>query len=138
MPITVVCGLFATNRRVQRLAFGCLEYYLDRFRSLRPSNLAEFSVDKESHGQFAEREFEVMGPWREKLANTLYQYPIHDVGPPSWVEQQRVLRAFWRTQLSRDLNAAVDASRIVLAEEEGFEGVNRMSPAALCDVPAAF
>ncbi len=33
-------------------------------------------------------------------------FPIHDLGPPTWVEEQRVLRAFWRMQLFHDLERA--------------------------------
>ncbi|KAF8862218.1 hypothetical protein BDZ45DRAFT_213936 [Acephala macrosclerotiorum] len=135
LPTTIIRGLLAINRKVQRLTFGCLEYYLDRFRPLRPFHSAEFSFDSIHYAEVAA---DIIGPWQGKPADTVYYYPVHDVGPPSWLEQQRVLRAFWRIQLSRDLNVAVDASRIIWPEEEGWEGVNRMSPAELCDVPTHF
>jgi hypothetical protein len=123
--------LLATNRKVQHLTFGCLEYYLDRFRALRPFQTAGFSFDSTYWTERAD----LLGPWKDKPAETVYFYPIHGVGFPSWLEQQRVLRAFWRIQLSRDLNTAVDTSRIVWPKEERWKGANRITAAELCDVP---
>lgn len=132
---TVLRGLLATSRKVNRLVFGCLEYYLDRFKVLRPFHRATFSFDSMP---FAEVLPDIIGPWQEKEANTIYYYPVHDIGPPSWVEQQRVLRVFWRIELSRALNTAVDASRIIWPQIKGFEGVNQMSSADLCHVGLIF
>jgi hypothetical protein len=87
-------GLLATNRKLQRLAFGCLEYYLDRFTALRPFLRPEFSF-KWEWGD-SSRATECMGPWLDKQADAIYYYPIHDICSPSWLEQQRILRVFWR------------------------------------------
>ncbi|KUJ15984.1 uncharacterized protein LY89DRAFT_100766 [Mollisia scopiformis] len=129
LPTAIIRELLAVNRNIQRLTFGCLEYYLDRFTPLKPFNSAAFSFDST---RFSD---DGIGPWDDKAADTIYYYPVHDVGPPSWLEQQRVLRAFWRIQLSHDLNVALEAARIVLTD--GWEGLNaqRTSPAELCDVP---
>ncbi|KAE9377719.1 hypothetical protein N431DRAFT_164954 [Stipitochalara longipes BDJ] len=131
----VLRGLLATNRKVQRLTFGCLDYYLDRFRPLKPFNSAGFSFNSTYFGEHSRG---LIGAWNNKQPNTVYYYPVHDIGPPSWVEQQRVLRAFWRIQLSRDLSAAVGASHIIWLEGETFKGNYQMSPADLCDVPQRF
>jgi hypothetical protein len=134
---SVLRTLLATNRKIQRLAFGCLDFYLNRFRSLKPFNSAGFSFDSTP---FAEWDGDLIGPWQEKPANSVYYYPVQDIGRPSWLEQQRVVRVFWRIQLSHDLKAAVDSSRIVWPEmdEEGYMRVDNIGPADLCDAPGFF
>ena len=133
LPTATIRELLVTSRNVQHLTFGCLEYYLDQFRPLRPFNSAGFSYDST---YFAEVAADCIGPWQDKPPGNKYVYPVQDIGPPSWLEEQRVLRVFWRIQLSRDVNAAIDVARIVLPEEEGR--LNGMSPADFCDVPTYF
>ncbi|CZR65893.1 uncharacterized protein PAC_15793 [Phialocephala subalpina] len=135
LPTIIVRELLATNRKVQRLTFGCLEYYLDQFKPLRPFHSAEFSFDSMHYAEVAA---DCIGPWQDKPVGTVYYYPVQDVGPPSWLEEQRIIRAFWRIQLSRDVNAAVDAASIVWPEEGGPAHLNGMSPADFCDVPSWF
>lgn len=125
ISITVLRGILVTNRMIQRLTFGCLEYYLNKLRSLRPSNSAKCSYDSMPFAQFNP---DLIGPWQEKSAGEVCYYPVHDIDPPSWLEQQGALRAFWRVQLSRDLRSALDVSSIVWPEEEGFDCANQTSP----------
>jgi hypothetical protein len=131
---TALRGLLATNRKIQRLAFGCLEHYLDHFTALTPFLRPEFSF-KWEWGD-SSRATECMGPWLDKQADAIYYYPIHDIGSPSWLEQQRVLRVFWRIQLSRDIATAIDTSSIVWPDLEWKNGHDRLNPAYLCDAPS--
>jgi hypothetical protein len=130
---TILRGLLATNRKLQRLAFGCLEYYLDRFTALRPFLRPEFSF-KWGWGD-SSRATECIGPWLDKQADAIYYYPIYDIGSPSCLKQQRILRVFWRMQLSRDITAAIDTSSIVWPDQEWKEGHDWSNPAYLCDAP---
>ncbi|KAI9729523.1 MAG: hypothetical protein M1818_008496 [Claussenomyces sp. TS43310] len=103
---TVLRGLLAINRKIVCLTIDCLRYYLDRFKPLRPSHL----VDKSFIFVSEWRRGEYLPSWRLKPAET--PYPVRDIGPPSWVEEQRVLRAFWRVALFDQLRITVNASLI--------------------------
>lgn len=86
----VLRSILATTRRITCLTLDCLEHYLARFRSLRPQHL----VDREFH-------WHGIQPWEVKPPRQSYQ--TQEVGLPSWVEEQRVFRAFWRIQMICDL-----------------------------------
>lgn len=110
-PVTsavLLRGILATNRKLMRRTVGCLAFYLERFNSLRPMH----PVDKD----FVFRNKHV-GPgrrhvltWQLEPAET--PYATRDIGPPTWVEEQRVLRACWRVQLFHDVEDAVNKSTV--------------------------
>lgn len=79
---TSIRKLLATNHKI---TFGCFEHYLDQFRPLRPFQSAEFSFDSGYYDSnyFDRYDPELKGPWQNKQANTIYHYPVHDIGPPS-------------------------------------------------------
>lgn len=37
---------------------------------------------------------------------------VQDTGPPSWVEEQRIFRSFWKVQLFNEVKIAVDSSLV--------------------------
>jgi len=123
---SILRGILVTNRRIQRLAFGCLDFYLARFRSLRPFHSAGFSFNNPFAGE-EEDEFR-LSPWSKKVDNVELYYPVRDIGPPSWLEQQRVIRMLWRIQLASDIQAEILASRITwpVRHEENKEDEEEM------------
>lgn len=91
----------ATNRKITSLALDCLKFYLSRFETLRPQHPNEI----------------VITPSYVYLDDTAAKdFPIRNSGPPTWVEEQRVIRALWRTQLVYDLKQA--ASSLKWSEDD--------------------
>lgn len=107
-----------------------------RFKPLRPFQSPEFTLHSGLYADYVEGDAEFWAARKDKTANTIFYYPIQDVGPPSWQEQQRVIRAFWRIELSNAPRTAVGASLITLSVEDGYRGAGTMSPTDLCDAGA--
>ncbi|KAH8674194.1 hypothetical protein BX600DRAFT_536868 [Xylariales sp. PMI_506] len=98
----ILHGVLATNRKITRTATHCLAVVLEQFRSHLPRRLVDTDL-KSTHEQF----------WRTPPVLCQLKPPeapvmVRDIGPPTWVEQQRVLRAFWRVQTFYEVqNAAL-------------------------------
>lgn len=120
-------GLLATHRRMIYLTVGCLKYSLHRFKSLRPSDLVDRSFHFKSERCGPDNHY--VPSWQLRPAKT--PYPIQDIGPPSWVEEQRILRAFWRIELSQRLRTAARTSRISWPQKE-IEWLDRISFDTYC------
>ena len=130
-PATTLRGILATYRKIVCLVISCLRFYMGRFKPLRPLHLLDDNFIFESfykrkkHIDRAACEQDPPG----KLVS------VHDIGPPTWVEEQRLLRAFWRVQLFRDLKAAARAKALNWPDED-LQRLHRMSAAVqLHDVP---
>lgn len=80
-------SLLSDADRIQQLAYSFLGTHLARTAMIKPS----YQVDAYFHY------FNSEGPPERR------RYDIAELGPPSWVEEQRVLRAFWRLQVFLDL-----------------------------------
>jgi len=93
----VLRSILASARRITCLTLDCLEYYLAQFRSLKPQHVID-------------RKFQLVGyqPW--EVHPERRECPTQEVGPPSWTEEQRVFRAFWRIQVICDLKTAASHS----------------------------
>ncbi|KAF2148517.1 hypothetical protein K461DRAFT_65259 [Myriangium duriaei CBS 260.36] len=88
-------SILATIRSITFRTMTCLDSHLSRFRALKPRRAADPAWD----------------PKDVKVAQ-LHEVPsipmtIEDVGAPTWLEEQRVMRAFWRVQFVQDLRRAV-------------------------------
>lgn len=98
----VVRSLIATYRRLNWLSMDCLRFYLARFESTSPAIPAMrkkiFRLGRRAR------------PWinHKPSLDRFGGIPIkaRDAGPPSWVEEQRAARAFWRLQLLYDMRKA--------------------------------
>ncbi|KAK8078525.1 hypothetical protein PG996_004695 [Apiospora saccharicola] len=97
-PPNVVRSLIATYRRLNWISMDCIRYYLLRFESRTPAIPAAFLRGCR------------VGPYINdaEALNEFRGIPIkgRDAGPPSWAEEQRSARAFWRLQLMYDLQKA--------------------------------
>ncbi|KAF9871948.1 hypothetical protein CkaCkLH20_10580 [Colletotrichum karsti] len=103
----LVRGMLLTARRICCLAWACLEYYRSRWSSVTPAHL---------EGPFAwgaGRE----KPWRQNPPGKTYE--LQPIGPSCWMEEQRVMRGFWRLQLLFDLNIAASEGRLGWTSENG-------------------
>ncbi|KAK8093472.1 hypothetical protein PG997_000157 [Apiospora hydei] len=101
-PPKVVRSLIATYRKLNWFSLDCLKSCLTRLESVCPSRPAM--------GKKAFRKGRRAGTVQNN-AEGLDQVPGQPVvvlvaGPPSWVEEQRVSRAFWRLQFLYDMQRA--------------------------------
>jgi hypothetical protein len=106
----VLRSILASARRIECLSLDCLEHYLSRFRALRP----ETPGGRPPRSYCPPKGF--IG-WKEAAQPEGKKYEVEDVGPPSWVEEQRVIRAFWRVQVWYDLQKAVACSMLEWPEK---------------------
>ncbi|KAK7926530.1 hypothetical protein PG985_003528 [Apiospora marii] len=105
----VVRGLVATSRHLTALSVDCLNFYLGRFRAIRPSHPIQSARNFDKMPTEVRENLD-LEPWKDKPRGR--KVPVQDVGPPTWLEEQRVLRAFWSLQIIVDLRKAASASRL--------------------------
>lgn len=117
-PPAVIRSLLATYRQVMSASLGCLTYHLARFKTLKPEHPIDRTIKNPVWGRD-------IPTWQSRPQGR--EFNVRNVGPPSWTEEQRVNRAFWRLQLLYDLKRA--ASRGLLDWPDD-------NKAALCDIVA--
>lgn len=88
-----VRSLLASAVNVHAWSHTCLEHLIRKSMELRPSTLI-----KNGRGQTRREEFE--------NAESQKDYLPQDTGPPSWVEEQRMIRSFWHLQFFLELQGA--------------------------------
>ncbi|KAK6844696.1 hypothetical protein PG995_014806 [Apiospora arundinis] len=110
-PPKVVRSLIATYSRINWLSLDCLKLYLTRFESIRPSHpiMSRKALKKGGY-----RDGTMPPETKLEAFRDVRPAPVRQAGPPSWTEEQRVNRAFWRLQLLSDLKKA--AANSLLAE----------------------
>ncbi|KAH6625921.1 hypothetical protein C7974DRAFT_396966 [Boeremia exigua] len=94
-----VRSLLATIENVHAWSHACLEHLIEKSMELRPSTLI-----KNGAGRTSREEFEKA----ESRKDYLPQY----TGPPLWVEEQRMIKAFWRLQFLLELQDAGNNGRL--------------------------
>ncbi|KAK8107010.1 cytochrome P450 [Apiospora kogelbergensis] len=108
-PPRVVRSLIATYRAINWLSLDCLKSYLDRFKNIRPSHpTTSKKALKEILDRTTPLEEQAMILRKGRLVT------VEDIGPPSWTEEQRVTRAFWRLHLLSDLKNASRSPRLLV------------------------
>lgn len=128
VPADVLRAVLATHRKILCLTISCLSFYLKRFKPLRPSHLVDENYFFESQDVNIDGKYSHFYPAWQKWPPVM-PCPVVDVGPPTWVEEQRVLRAFWRVQLIHDMRTPRDIADL------DFLKLNGMSVVVLYDVP---
>lgn len=94
MTSSINRGIVATARRLLSLTFDVLQYYLQRFRQMTPLTVG-YNI---GHVKSALRCRQSRGS----------RVTTHDIGSPSWTEEQLVYRGLWQIQLIEDLKCAVE------------------------------
>lgn len=108
IPPSITCRILSLASKVRLLAHRCIHEMIDRCMTLEPSRLQDpgFQYRGDSGGFYppgtivSEYQPARILPPRERFK------PV-DVGPPSWVEEQRVCRAIWRLIMFFELRDAV-------------------------------
>ncbi|GAM88201.1 hypothetical protein ANO11243_062320 [Dothideomycetidae sp. 11243] len=125
---SLVRSLLATARQITIQTTDCLAVHLDRFRRLKPF----VSTDpNQNRGSRSVQPVFAMTTGRPHPGRALCA--VRDIGSPTWGEEQRVYRAFWRVQLLNDLRIAVNTGLITgWSDEEKFK-LNELSPIDIYD-----
>lgn len=115
---TTIRSLFATFRRISYETLECLDFFMERFRRLRPLRPVspDCIIDSQSLAHLRRS-----SPEKEAI-------PLLDPEPPwTWAEEQVVMRSFWRMRLLHDLRAAIRRGLISHWPECDVETLNRCS-----------
>ncbi|KAI0149507.1 hypothetical protein GGR57DRAFT_473602 [Xylariaceae sp. FL1272] len=105
-PATVLRAILSSHCTIERRMVSCLNFYLDRFRSLQPLHVAEPEDSREEYewlGVNSRVASEFVGSW--EVNPTTRPAEVCDIGPPTWTEQQRVLRVLWLNELVSQLKS---------------------------------
>jgi hypothetical protein len=94
-----VRSLLASAANVHTWSHACLEQLIRKSMELRPSTLI-----KNGAGRTRREEFE--------NAESRQDYLPQETGPPSWVEEQRMIRSFWQLQFFLELQGAAHKGRL--------------------------
>lgn len=93
--------LLATAENVHAWSHACLDHMIRKTMEMRPSTLIN-----EGTGRTSREIFETA----ERHSN---DYVPQYTGPPSWVEEQRMIKAFWRLQFFLELQDAGNKGLLV-------------------------
>jgi hypothetical protein len=113
--------------QVAYLTQACHEHFLEQLRTIQPQH----PIDQQFryHHEYGPNDAYVPA-WERRPEGQ--EYPKRDVGPPSWVEEQRVAGAFWRIQLLYDLKiAAMQLPSSLGWPSEDLDRLQRMDPVDL-------
>ena len=96
---TAVRSLLASAANVHAWSHTCLEHLIRKSMELRPSTLI-----KTGAGYIYPEKFE--------KAESRKDYLPQDTGPPSWVEEQRMIKSFWQLEFFLQLQGAGHKGRL--------------------------
>ncbi|KAL0943116.1 uncharacterized protein CTRU02_201002 [Colletotrichum truncatum] len=97
--VRVVRSFLATAENIHAWSHACLDHLIKRSMELRPSTLVRLGT-----GQSCQETFQRAESHDDHL-------PRH-TGPPSWVEEQRMTKAFWRLQFFIELQRAGESGHL--------------------------
>ncbi|KAI4868889.1 hypothetical protein F4820DRAFT_408160 [Hypoxylon rubiginosum] len=120
VPASSPFSVLSTASRIQALTHLCLEYYLEKLREVQPRLRRPVSPSFNYTLPYGPYEFMVPG-WQRRTPDVAYDTP--NMGAASWVEEQVVLRAFWRLQLFHDFKQAAKHSRLSAWAPEDVRGI---------------
>lgn len=123
-------SVVSTARHISVLAHDCLDFYLARVRdpSFAPQHCHDPSLNYSLEGGNYDGSDP---PWRRKFVGE----PVMkvDIGPPSWVEEMRVVRSLWFLQLVGETQLSAPAHW----QEHGFAMPEELSPLRFANENAA-
>ncbi|KAK7955660.1 uncharacterized protein PG986_004882 [Apiospora aurea] len=113
-PPAIVRGLVSTARHLTSLSIDCLKFYRARFGRMKPCHPTVSAKQFESMPPETRKDLH-MEPWHDQPRGR--RVPVHDIGSPTWLEEQLVIRAFWCLQTIVDIRKAATASSSRLVGE---------------------
>jgi hypothetical protein len=96
--------------KIHMLAHSCIDHYVQRSMAMSPSSLVKLGPYV---GGFAGPNIILAFDGAESRP-----YQPHNTGPPSWVEEQRVVKALWRIQFLSELKLARNEGRLNWAGDD--------------------
>lgn len=91
------------------LAHTCIDHYIQKSMALKPLSLVHMDYTLMSRPDDVQEAYE--------RAESRPCEPQR-TGPPSWIEEQRVIRALWRIQLLLELRVAREEKRLPWSEDD--------------------
>ncbi|GLB10955.1 hypothetical protein AtubIFM57258_007367 [Aspergillus tubingensis] len=85
---TTLLEMITLAANIQRLVCACLSTFLTRLRSVHPHRWTKEDLDPKTSAS---------------TQTDMKPYKLHDVGPPSWLEEYRIYRSLWFLQLRYEL-----------------------------------
>jgi hypothetical protein len=107
---TELRSILASVHQIYLLTHSCLQYYINQSMSIQPVRVVD------PHFSYACVVEPSQPPWKKRPE--VQRYQPQNSGPPSWVEEQRVTRAFWWLKLFYDLINASTESRLHWPKED--------------------
>lgn len=116
-PPHILRSLLALYRHLTSLSLKFIAIHLKRYRALKPRRL----IDPSKCPKYLDE-------LRKIPRDQTEEYPIKDNGhDPSWEEEQRVIRAFWRVQLLHDMKKAAAEGLLIGWSREDVKAITRMN-----------
>ncbi|KAI8937701.1 hypothetical protein NX059_005402 [Plenodomus lindquistii] len=117
-----VRSLLATAENVYTWSHVCLQHMIKKSMESRPSTLISIGEGRTNQEKF-------------ETSESRKDYVPQDTGPPSWVEEQRMIKAFWRLQFFLELQDAGNKGRLGTHwPEEEVNVLSKSSPGGFPDV----
>jgi hypothetical protein len=96
-------------QKIHTIAHSCIEHYIQKCAAMRPSSLLKLGGGLNCAHNSNKEAFDL-------AESKPFRPPI--TGPPSWVEEQRVILALWRTQFFLELKIAGSEGRLGWDEKD--------------------
>jgi hypothetical protein len=122
----ILLSIVATAHHISVLTHACLNSYLSRVRD--PSFITQHCHEK---GFSYTHRYRLREKWAPPWERVFVGTPVkmRDTGPPSWVEEMRVLRALWLIQLAGDVQILATNDNNALGwPREDVERISSIEP----------
>ncbi|KAH0496110.1 hypothetical protein TgHK011_003490 [Trichoderma gracile] len=126
IPPSVYLSIVATAHHISALAHACLSFYLSQIHNpniFHPQQ-AQLPLPKYRLRGSNPPEGDTTPAWHQVFFGVPYE--VVDAGPPSWVEEMRVVRALWVIQLVGDVRCLV--LKDLNASRWSYDDINRTLP----------
>ena len=120
-PSNIFRQMLVLSCHIQQLGYRCIHDMLQQCLTLKPLHLVDENGPKDPMGQEC-----YVHP---RPPHPLMQpYQVHDAGPPTWMEVQRVYRALWHLQLFFDVHQAASKGTTPDWPPEHVQKILNMTP----------
>ncbi|KAF1935125.1 hypothetical protein EJ02DRAFT_458231 [Clathrospora elynae] len=138
-----VRSLLATAENVHTWSHACLEHLIRKSMELRPSTLIKkgTACTTTINNKTGSMEAQIGRIRREEFekAESCKDYLPQYTGPPSWAEEQRMIKAFWRLQFFLELQDAGNKGRLGTCwPGQEVDVLSKSSPDGFYDVPKPY